>query len=599
MNHGSCYVTDDCLPSFTLSAEGKILGWNRACEKITGLRSEDMIGTTEHWRPFFREKTPLLADKLLLGDYSPLEKAEFVHKVYGVSLPLYSTIVQIELPIQGETSLWTQAGCILAEDGKLTSVWQTFQIIPSALISFRTDSPVIRAFVKKFPLPVALVRNERVCAANQAYAKLAGYSKVSDIIGMHPADFIDKSDKERFLSLNRNRHAGLQSDKVYSWRYNVGGEIRHVEGRPTIFHWGRDTILISTVIDVTESIRREARLRADKCRLEEEKRVLLEKIPSIHHNFIGKGPRMRHLLDRAIHLASSDMNIVILGETGTGKNTLARIIHEISSRREHPFVIVNCAAIPEQLLESEFFGYQKGAFTGAVTDKLGFLGMAHQGTLFLDEVGELSLAMQAKLLHALERKKYIPLGGTKEMESDVRLVCATNSDLLEMVHSHSMREDFFYRIFVGDLVIPPLRERKNDLPELISFFFKKFSTTDVPPKLPNKLLERFLSYSWPGNVRELQNVILRYLATGELHFFSSRSPVVELARMDSKEDIEGMAEEGVLSLEQCRMAAERRCIMSALQKCGGRKDRAAELLGLNIRTFHRYCTRLGIKRACN
>lgn len=455
------------------------------------------------------------------------------------------------------------------------------------------NSPIVRAIIEKFPLPAAMAINERIHTANTAYAALTGFASPEAMRGVHVASFIHEADRERFLDLNRNRHAGLTSGQVYRWKYSVRGGLRIVEGRPTIFSLGGDTILISTLTDITGSVQREQELEREKERLRQQNRRLLERISGELGIFIGASPAMKKTMDEAMRLAATDANMVILGETGSGKSLLARIIHDISARSGKPFVRVNCAAIPEQLLESEFFGHERGAFTGAVAQKAGFLAAADGGTLFLDEVGELALGMQAKLLHAVENKRFTPVGSTREVAADVRLICATNRDLLKMMREGALREDFFYRIFVGDVRVPPLRERRQDIPALVRFFFAKFGREQQEDPAFAKLVNRLLAYSWPGNVRELQNVLLRYAATGELRLFGAGRPE-DAATLPQATAAPGAPRDEELNLAACLEKAERACIQRALALCHGRKDRAARLTGQSLRTFHRRCARLGL-----
>ena len=460
------------------------------------------------------------------------------------------------------------------------------------------NSPIVRAIIEKFPLPAAMAINERIHTANTAYAALTGFDSPEAMRGVHVASFIHPADRERFLDLNRNRHAGLVSGEVYRWKYSVRGELRIIEGRPTVFSLGSDTILISALTDITDTVLREQELERESARLHQQNRRLMERIAGELGVFIGASAVMRKTLEEALRLGATDANMVILGETGSGKSLLARIIHDISARAAKPFVRVNCAAIPETLLESEFFGHVRGAFTGAATQKAGHLAAANGGTLFLDEVGELNLAMQAKLLHAVENKRFTPVGATAEVASDVRLICATNRDLVQMMREGSLREDFFYRIFVGDVRVPPLRERRQDIPDLARFFFAKFGLEPPGDAAFARLMRRLAAYSWPGNVRELQNVLLRYAVTGELRLFGAAGPAVKTAAGAPEEAVPAAPVAGPLpedlNLAACLEKAERACIERALALCHGRKDRAARLTGQSLRTFHRRCARLGL-----
>ena len=588
------------LPLFTLDQKGVVNFWNTACELQTGLAESEVLHTRRHWRAFYFSPRPLLADMLLHGDEASLEKA------YRATLTRHeggavSCILRIERPLKGETTLWTQAGLLYGAQGETTGAYQMFQAV--SLAQFTIASPIVQTLIDKFPLPVALVLQSRIQATNQAYAAMTGYESPEAMIGLPVGTFIDEADQARFQELNANNHAGLKPNAVYRWRYRVHGRVRHVEGHPVVFPWGNQTALLSTMVDVTDAVLKEQELEDERARLEKENAQLLEKISRQDAVFFGESPAMRKTMSLAVQMGKTDTNLVILGETGTGKSLLARVIHDVSPRRDHPFVMVNCAAIPEQLLESEFFGYAKGAFTGATGDRQGFVGAAHRGTLFLDEVAELNPAMQAKLLHAVENKRYTPVGGTRSLAGDVRLICATNRDLIQMVREGTLREDFFYRIFVVDIPVPPLRERKEDLPKLIEFFFAKFSPLDAKVRIPEELVRLFLAYDWPGNVRELQNVILRYLATGQVQFIAPTERMAEssfapslFTERETDPERNTKTEAAFSPLKKMLEQAERAYILQALAHCNGNKAHTARLLGVKLRTFHSRCARLGIRR---
>lgn len=237
-------------------------------------------------------------------------------------------------------------------------------------------------------------------------------------------------------------------------------------------------------------------------------------------DIIGNSPPFKKILDLAQKAASRNVNVLIQGESGTGKEIIAHAMHNHSSRRNNPFIAVNCAAIPEQLLESEFFGYEKGAFTSANSRKLGMFDLAHKGTLFLDEIGDMSLGLQSKLLRVLQNNEYLRVGGTKLVQVDVRIIAATNRDLNQLILENKFRDDLFYRLNVINIVIPPLRERINDLPLLAKYLVNKINKkigTHIWGLSPEALclLEK---YYWPGNIRELENILERaiFLCQGQV-----------------------------------------------------------------------------------
>ncbi len=249
----------------------------------------------------------------------------------------------------------------------------------------------------------------------------------------------------------------------------------------------------------------------EKAKLSREVKRLREIVKGKYEftNIVGKSEAMKRLLDLVSRAAQIDSNVYLQGESGTGKGLIAKALHLASKRKDGPFVAINCAAIPETLLESELFGFEKGAFTGAIYSKKGLFVQANNGTLFLDEISEIPLSMQAKLLQALEEKKFYPLGGELPVEVDVRIIAASNKDLKEEVKKGNFRDDLFYRIHVIPIKIPPLRERKEDIPLLANFFLKK--NCDKMNKnikgFSAKALKKMMMYSWPGNVRELENAV--------------------------------------------------------------------------------------------
>jgi len=227
--------------------------------------------------------------------------------------------------------------------------------------------------------------------------------------------------------------------------------------------------------------------------------------------FIGNSPALESALAEVERVGPTDSTVLILGETGTGKELIARAIHSISARKHRPFVKLNCSAIPFNLLENELFGHEKGAFTGAVAQKIGRFEMADTGTLFMDEIGDLSLALQPKLLRVLQEQEFERLGGGQTHQIDVRLIAATHRDLTEMVAREEFRTDLYYRLNVFPVVLPPLRERREDIPQLAWHFVEVFSRRmgKKIDRIPEDILDGFMSYSWPGNVRELRNLIER------------------------------------------------------------------------------------------
>lgn len=278
---------------------------------------------------------------------------------------------------------------------------------------------------------------------------------------------------------------------------------------------------------------------------------------------------MAELLERAIKVAGSDATVLIGGESGTGKEVLARLIHQHSSRSEAPFVAVNCAAIPENLIESELFGHVKGAFTGAVKDRKGRFQLAHSGTLFLDEIGELRPEMQVKFLRVLQERLLEPVGGDESVAVDVRVIAASNKELHEEIRKGDFREDLYYRLSVIPLHLPPLRERRDDIPALVSHFLKKHNSPAVV-HFSKKAMELLVAYPWPGNIRELQNVVERCLILRDGDEIKRGDIGLEPTVLAAGIDI---PPEGI-SLPE----VEKNLIIKALAMSGGNRSQAARLL---------------------
>ncbi len=342
----------------------------------------------------------------------------------------------------------------------------------------------------------------------------------------------------------------------------------------------------------------EIKLTIEKCinsrRLKEENTSLKQqlKLDSSFDRFIGTSDSIVNLKKLAERIAQSDSTVLVRGESGTGKELVARAIHHHSPRRNGPFVSINCAALPETLLESELFGYKKGAFTGAIKDKEGLFQVADGGTFFLDEVGSTSLSIQVKLLRVLEEKKMTPVGGTKEDEVDVRLIAATNADLEEDVKQGRFRTDLFYRLNVIPIVIPPLRERREDIRILVDHFVNKFcSKVNMPPKtISEEAMEILIRYPWPGNVRELENTIERAVLlnrSGALGMNDIPEKLIkaEPLPMVSEEDPKTPTLESI----------EKAYIHFVMSQNAGKKAKAAKILGIDTSTLYRKLVKYNLK----
>jgi formate hydrogenlyase transcriptional activator len=457
---------------------------------------------------------------------------------------------------------------------------------------FRVDASGL--FEKLFEFsPDAIVVSDqegKITAANEQVEKFFGYSR-SELLGK-PIEILIPERFRQSHPTNRSQYSHQPRVRPMGAGLELCGQRKNGSEFPVDIMLGPvetagGQVVLSVIRDLSEKRAAEDALR----RSEQENRYLEEEISSSHHfeEIVGESESLKRVLKQVEDVAATDATVVILGETGTGKELIARAIHELSPRREHAFVRLNCSAIPSGLLESELFGHEKGAFTGAIAQKIGRLELAHRGTFFLDEVGDLPLELQPKILRALQEKEFERVGGTRTIPVNVRLVAATNRDLAKMVAAGQFRSDLYYRLRVFPVIIPPLRDRRDDIPILVRYFLGIHSKRMGRhiETIPAETMRALVQWPWPGNVRELENFIERsvILSSGPV----LRVPLAEL------EAAEKPAESTGLKLD----SAEREHILRVLREChgmiGGNKG-AAECLGLKRTTLNSKMKKLGIKR---
>jgi len=320
-------------------------------------------------------------------------------------------------------------------------------------------------------------------------------------------------------------------------------------------------------------------------KLEQENRNLKERLDA-HFDFgniIGRSPTMRELFDSMALVAPSAATVLIMGESGTGKELVANAIHHNSPRKDQPFVKVNCAALPESLLESELFGHEKGAFTGATGPKKGRFQLADRGTLFLDEIAEMAPTTQAKILRVLQEKEFEPVGGTRTIRVDARIISATNRNLEEEIGAGRFREDLYYRLNVVTLNVPPLRERSVDIPLLADFFLARYARKNHRnlKGIHSRAMDLLLRHAWPGNVRELENVIERAVIMARGNMVMPESLPASFDDRQSRES----NRDPILASGRSLKDVEKEMILKTLEDMGGNRTRTAELLGISRRTL--------------
>ena len=337
--------------------------------------------------------------------------------------------------------------------------------------------------------------------------------------------------------------------------------------------------------------------------IEHEKEILDDELKRTLHfgKIVGNSPAMRNIFNLIRQVAKTKTSILITGESGTGKELIAKAIHDESQRKDKPFVVVNCGGIPETLMESELFGHKKGAFTGATNDKKGLFETADKGTIFLDEIGEISLPIQVKLLRAVQERVFKPVGSNEDVSVDIRIISATNKKLEEEVIVGNFREDLFYRLNVIEIKIPPLRERKNDLRVLAQHFLEKYSSDmgKEVTKISSYAIDLLNKYDFPGNIRELENLMERSVALSSTNIILPDSLALSVHKRRWIEGVKNRrfdldeVRNGV-SLDAILEDIERAYLEKALECTGGKKQEAAELLDISFRTFRYRLSKLDL-----
>lgn len=440
---------------------------------------------------------------------------------------------------------------------------------------------------------ILVIQKGRLVFANDAFVAMCGYSEYRQLLGKEVLQFISSAYKNKFSHHLEILDAGIKKETLFRKRVlrRDGTEI-WTEGSYTVIQWEGAPAILCTLRDITIAMQREKETKREAKILREQNIKLASTMKDRYRfgNIVGKSKSMQEVYEQILAASATHAGVVVYGESGTGKELVAHAIHELSNRSSARFVPVNCGAIPEHLMESEFFGHRRGAFTGADHDKPGYLDFADNGTLFLDEVGNISLNIQAKLLRAIEGGGYTPLGSTQVKKSNIRIIAATNRMLMDLVKEGRMREDFFFRIHIVPIYLPPLRERKEDIVLLLDHFIRSMSSGKDNQVLSGNILEAFVEYDWPGNVRELQNVLQRYLTMGRLEFASGwkrRKPI-----FDEKPD--GKMNSGELDFRGKMDEYEKRLLLNSLEKCRWRRSLVCKDLKIPRRSLFNKMRKYGL-----
>ncbi|MDB4442227.1 sigma 54-interacting transcriptional regulator [bacterium] len=435
----------------------------------------------------------------------------------------------------------------------------------------------------------------RFVSANPAMARILGYDSPQELMAtvknIKKQLYVSKEVRDDFIRIIKT-HKKTSGFETQFYRKDGSQIWASVHARSVLDQKGKLILIEGIMTDITRQKLKTDELKQREEYLREENIRLRSNIKDRYKfgNIIGKSQAMQKVYELILQAAATDANVIVYGESGTGKEMVAGSVHEMSDRKGKKFVPVHCGAIPENLMESEFFGYKKGAFTGADADKSGYLDIADGGTLFLDEMGGISLNMQVKLLRVLESKEYTPVGANQIKRSDVRIIAATNRNLREQIDKGSMREDFFYRIHILPIDLPPLRKRSDDIPLLVDYFINLFAKGRSTQPLNGKMHEALLKYSWPGNVRELQNVIYRYVALNQFDIIVS----TETQDSESDEVSKAFTNKEFISFKKATENFEKNLLAKALETNRWHREKAATSLELPPRTFYRKIKKYGL-----
>ena len=588
--HLSQIIQANAIPTFVIDQNHTITHWNSSCERLTGMPAEKMLGTQRQWQAFYDEKRPVLADLVLngssIGDArayygDQVKKTDFVDGGYEF-LRLFEKF--------GENGKWLfiTASPLKRPDGTVTGAIETLQDFSEevrARNALSESEHRYRLLTENVADGVAIVQNGKAVFLNDELVRIMGHTRES-FLELKARDLVRDDFREHFDEVVESLYKGIKIEQFTAPYLRGDGATIWVESRHNKIEWMGQPAILVTVRDVTENHIREASLQKESNLLKTENTKLRSTIKDRFRlgNIIGKSPAMQEIYELILKAAKSDANVIITGESGTGKELVARAIHEMSERSQMNLVPVNCGAIPDKLLESEFFGYKKGAFSGAVINKHGYLDLADNGSLFLDEVGELDPVMQVKLLRALDTGGYYPIGSSFMKHSDFRIIAATNRDLKHLVHNGDMREDFFFRLHVIPITMPPLRERKEDIPLLIDHFLSLSNCRKNITTIPGKILDKMYHYHWPGNIRELQNLLRRFVDVGEIDFMASEPAPCEKCA-SSPGALPGRVNGETLN--NTIEMVEKEMVANALTQANWNRTKASKLLGISRRSLFR------------
>lgn len=554
------------------NSHGMIIRVNKEAEKILGMKADRILGSDISTMNVFAETSRLTLDNT----------AEVVHKNNGQKLLISKSPVYSQGKMVGRVYIFHDISSLEADE----------------LQSMHNLNCKLESLIEGSHDGIILTDHEKILKINSSFSRISGLKKES-VEGKAISQLADsphvclKSINEVFYTVHKKKKSVTIMRKMHK-----GNEI-YITGTPALCK-GKITHVTVNIRDLTELQRLQEQVsRLTALYLSSAEDNQTAKLLGEH--IVAESRVMRHLIDLAVRVANVDSVVFIQGESGTGKEVLARLIHSLSSRSKGPFISINCGAIPENLLESELFGYEKGSFTGAWREgKPGLFELANGGIIFLDEIGEMPLSLQVKLLKVLQDKEVYRLGGVKPIRFDVRIIAATNRKLRDMVKEGKFREDLFYRLYVVPIEMPPLRERREDIFPLAWHYLKQYNQKYKQSKtLSSELIKILESYSWPGNVRELQNIVERLVVTSDTEILKPEHlphSVYQKDESDNTASETNKTSSDVVSLSHAKEQVERTMLAQAI-KMNQTTREIASLLGIDHSTVVRKIQKYGLRGA--
>jgi PAS domain S-box-containing protein len=526
-------------PTYVVNRDKTVIAWNRAMAVLTGIATEKVMG--QLYVPFverlYETSEPRPIDRVLNADESTMDPTDSLNSgngvlpPHGANLPVFFT--ERFLPKLNDGSgghVWITAAPVLDTDGTIAGAIESIRDvtqIKQAERKIRQSERRLSTLMSNLPGMAY-----RITQRDEQWVVEFASQGASQIFGYPPSFFINRNvsklrriihpdDLSRVVETAREAIVDRKSVQCEYRILTAADETKWVfdKAEAVVSRSDQQVSLEGFIADFTVYKKMEERLKKENILLRSTIRDRFK-----FRDIIGNCTAMQKVFELIVNASSSDDNVFVSGESGTGKELVAQAIHKTSSRRKNRFVTVNCAAIPENLIESEFFGARKGAYSGAHEDKKGYLEIADNGTLFLDEIGDISPMVQVKLLRAIDGGGFSPIGSRRIIRPNLRIIAATNKDMKHLLTSGAMRQDFFFRIHVIPIHLPPLRERGDDLLLLINHLFRHYGSSDNITTLSREDLDTLRQHHWPGNVRELQNVLRRYLTLKSLHFMRIEDP---------------------------------------------------------------------------